>query len=45
MGYIRVEGDFKKKGKKKRYIVERTSKAEIRLEDQGKRVESCRENL
>ena len=29
----------------KGYIVERTSKAEIRLEEQNEKVESCRENL
>ena len=29
----------------KRYIVERTSKAEIRPEEQSKTAESCRENL
>ena len=29
----------------KRYIVERTSKAEIRLEEQGEKTESCWENL
>ena len=29
----------------KRYIVERTDKAEIRLEEQCEKAESCRENL
>ena len=29
----------------KRYIVERTNKAEIRPEEQNEKVESCRENL
>ena len=29
----------------KRFIVERTSKAEIRPEEQREKVESCRENL
>ena len=29
----------------KRYIVERTNKAEIRSEEQSEKVESCRENL
>ena len=29
----------------KRYIVERTSKAEIRPEEQSDKAESCRENL
>ena len=29
----------------KRYIVERTSKAEIRPEEQSEKVESCRESL
>ena len=29
----------------KRYIAERTNKAEIRLEEQSGKVESCRENL
>ena len=29
----------------KRYVVERTSKAAIRLEEQSENVESCRENL
>ena len=29
----------------KRYLVERTNEAEIRPEDQSKKVESCRENL
>ena len=29
----------------KRYIVERTSKTEIRPEEQSKKAESCRENL
>ena len=29
----------------KRYIVEKTSKAEIRLEEQREKTESCRENL
>ena len=29
----------------KTYIVERTFKAEIRLEEQNKKAESCRENL
>ena len=29
----------------KRYVVERTSKAEIRPEEQSEKVESCRENL
>ena len=34
-----------KKKKSKRYIVERTSKAEIRPEEQSEKAESCRENL
>ena len=29
----------------KRYIVERTNKAEIRLEEQSEKAESCWENL
>ena len=29
----------------KRYIVKRTNKAEIRLEEQSEKAESCRENL
>ena len=29
----------------KKYIVERTSKAEIRPEEQREKMESCRENL
>ena len=29
----------------KRFIVERTSKAEIRPEEQSEKAESCRENL
>ena len=29
----------------KRYIVQRTSKAEIRLEEQSEKAESCRENV
>ena len=29
----------------KRYIAERTNKAEIRLEEQSEKVESCWENL
>ena len=29
----------------KRYIVERTSKAEIRPEEQSEKAEGCRENL
>ena len=29
----------------KRYIVERTNEAEIRLEEQSEKAESCRENL
>ena len=29
----------------KRYIVERTNKAEIKLEEQSQKTESCRENL
>ena len=29
----------------KRYIVERTNKAEMRLEEQSEKAESCRENL
>ena len=28
-----------------RYIVERTNKADIRLEEQTEKMESCRENL
>ena len=36
MDYIRAEGDF---------IVERTSKTEIRLGEQSEKEESCRENL
>ena len=35
MDYIRVEGDFHKK----RHIVERTSKAEIRPEEQSEKTE------
>ena len=30
---------------KKRYTVERTNKAKIKLEEQSKKAESCRENL
>ena len=29
----------------KRYIAERTNKAEIRLEEESEKAESCRENL
>ena len=29
----------------KRYVVERTNKAEIRREEQNEKAESCRENL
>ena len=29
----------------KKYIVERTNKAEMRLEEQSEKAESCRENL
>ena len=29
----------------KRYVAERTNKAEIRPEEQSEKVESCRENL
>ena len=29
----------------KKYILERTNKAEIRLEEQSEKTESCRENL
>ena len=29
----------------RRYVVERTNKAEIRLEEQSEKTESCRENL
>ena len=29
----------------RRYIAERTNKAEIRLEEQSEKMESCRENL
>ena len=29
----------------KRYIVERTNKAELRLEEQNEKAESCRKNL
>ena len=29
----------------KRYVVERTNKAEIRPEEQNEKAESCRENL
>ena len=29
----------------KKYVVERTDKAEIRLEEQSEKAESCRENL
>ena len=36
----RAEGDFIK-----RYTVERTNKAEIRLGEQSENTESCRENL
>ena len=39
--YTRAEGDFCKDI----YIVERTSKAEIRPEEQSEKAESCRENL
>ena len=41
MDYIRAEGDFLKE----MYITERTNKAEIRLEEQSEKAESCRENL
>ena len=40
MDYIRAEGDFIK-----RYVVERTSKVEIRPEEKSQKMESCRENL
>ena len=40
MIYIRAEGDFIK-----RYFVERTNKADIRLEEQSEKAESCLENL
>ena len=36
--YIRAEGDFQKE------IGEKTSKAEIRPEEQSEKAESCREN-
>ena len=42
MDYIRSEGDFHKKNI---YIAERTNKAEIRLEEQSEKAESCQENL
>ena len=29
----------------KRYVVERTNKAELRLEEQNEKAESCRKNL
>ena len=38
---IRAEGDFHKEIS----IVERTNKAEIRLEEQSQKTESCRETL
>ena len=41
MDYIRAEGDFHTEI----YIVERDSKAELRLEEQSEKVESCWENL
>ena len=40
MDYIRAKETFKK-----RYIVERTNKAEIRPEEQSEKAESCEENL
>ena len=40
MDYIRAKETFKK-----RYIVERTNKAEIRPKEQSEKAESCRENL
>ena len=39
-GLYQAEGEFHK-----RYIVERTNKAEIRPEEQSKKAKSCRENL
>ena len=39
--YVRAEGDFYQK----KCEVERTSKAEIRPEDQSEKTESCRENF
>ena len=41
--HIRAEGDFHKEIKKK--VVERSSTAEIRPEEQSAKAESCRENL
>ena len=41
--YIRAEG--LKKTFIKRYLVDRTNRAEIRLEEQSEKTESCRENL
>ena len=38
--YIRAEGDFHK-----RYMIEMTNKAEIGLQEQNEKAESCRENL
>ena len=40
LDYIRAEKDVQK-----RYILERTNKAEIRPEEQSKKAESCKENL
>ena len=37
--YIRAEGDFQKEI----YVAERTKKADIRLEEQSEKAESCRE--
>ena len=39
--YIRSEGDFHKEI----YIIERTNEAEIKLEEQSKKTESCQANL
>ena len=40
MVYIRAEGDFHKK----RYVVERSNKEEIRPEEQSEKAESFRES-
>ena len=40
MDYVSAEGDFHE-----RCLVERTSRAEVRLEEQIQKTESCWENL
>ena len=45
MDYIRAEGDFHEERYIYIYTAERNNKAEIRLEEQSEKAESCRENL